>query len=146
MKPMRSMSQPLMEVYYCRLTTSGKQTYNPKIDQGMKKLILSAAFTCLMLGLRAQEVNTRTDSFRVAGNCGMCEKRIETAASTVKGVVKADWDAAKGMMVLIYHPAETTIETVQKAIAAAGHDTDKAKASNKVYSKLPGCCQYKRDQ
>lgn len=75
----------------------------------------------------------------------MCEKRIEKAASEVKGVVKADWDAEKGIMILTYNPVETTIETVQKAIAAVGYDTEKVKADDKLYAKLPACCQYKRN-
>ncbi len=111
----------------------------------MKKLIFSIALATIMLGLQAQGQKTiKTDTFKVWGNCGMCEKRIETAASKVKGVEKADWDADKGIMVLTYNPAETTVETVQKAIATAGYDTEKVKADDKVYSKLPGCCQYSR--
>ncbi len=111
----------------------------------MKKLILTAAFTLVILGTYAQDQkSTKTDTFKVSGNCGMCEKRIEIAASEVKGVVKADWDADKGIMILTYNPAETTIEIVQKAIAAVGHDTEKTKADDKVYTKLPGCCKYQR--
>lgn len=112
----------------------------------MKKIILSVAFTIVMFGLQAQDLKTtKTDTFKVSGNCGMCEKRIETAASEVNGVVKADWDADKGIMILTYNPVETTIETVQKAIAAVGYDTEKVKANDKNYSKLPRCCQYKRN-
>ncbi|MEY3194639.1 MAG: hypothetical protein RIQ78_736, partial [Bacteroidota bacterium] len=32
-----------------------------------------------------------TAKFKVYGNCGMCEQRIEKAAS-IKGVKSADWD------------------------------------------------------
>lgn len=112
----------------------------------MKKQILSIAFAIAICGLKAQgQKTTETDTFKVSGNCGMCEKRIETAASGIKGVEKADWDADKGIMILTYNPGETTVETVQKAIAAVGYDTEKVKADDKVYSKLPGCCQYQRN-
>ena len=31
-------------------------------------------------------------NFKVLGNCGMCEKKIEAAALNLKGVKKAVWD------------------------------------------------------
>lgn len=111
----------------------------------MKKLIFTTALATIVFGLQAQKQKiTTTDTFKVSGNCGMCEKRIEAAASKVKGVDKADWDAEKGIMILTYDLGETSVESVQKAIAEVGHDTEKVKADDKVYSKLPGCCQYNR--
>jgi len=34
---------------------------------------------------------------------------------------------------------------IHKAIANAGHDTDKEKAPDEVYKNLPGCCQYTKE-
>ena len=110
----------------------------------MKKTIFSLAFSFVSLGLQAKDPKTTQDTFKVWGNCGMCEKRIESAASKVKGVKTADWDEDKGIMILTYDPSQTTPEHVQKAIAAAGYDTEMVKAEDNTYSKLPGCCQYKR--
>ena len=110
----------------------------------MKKIII-LAITLTTLRLMAQET-TKTDTFKVWGNCEMCEKRIESAALKVKGVKSAEWDAVKGIMNLVYTPSETSIETVQKAIAEAGYDTEKVKADDKAYAKLPGCCQYNRKE
>ncbi len=36
------------------------------------------------------------------------------------------------------------VDAVEKAIATAGYDTKKHKASDSVYQKLPGCCQYRK--
>jgi hypothetical protein len=48
------------------------------------------------------------------------------------------------MMSVTYDPSKITNEAIQKKIAAAGHDTEKQKAAEAVYNKLPGCCQYDR--
>jgi len=81
--------------------------------------------------------------FKVAGNCGMCKERIEKAALSVHGVSKANWDADK-QMIHVNYSSQTTEETIQKAIAKAGHDTEKHKTADEVYENLHGCCQYER--
>ena len=86
---------------------------------------------------------TKTESFKVWGNCEMCKARIEKAAK-VDGVTKADWNSETMMLALVYNPSIVKVEDVQKKIAAAGHDTEKLKSDDKAYAKLPGCCQYER--
>lgn len=80
---------------------------------------------------------------KVQGNCDMCKVRIEKAATGVKGVSSAMWDSKKKELHLNYDSAKTTLETISKAIAKAGHDTEKHKADNKVYDALPNCCKYR---
>jgi hypothetical protein len=36
------------------------------------------------------------------------------------------------------------LETVQKAIAGAGHDTELFKAGDEMYNALPACCHYRK--
>jgi len=81
--------------------------------------------------------------FMVAGNCGMCEARIEKAANAMKGVSGATWDK-KTKMLNIQVVGDTSLDDVKKAIAVAGHDTDKTSANDGVYENLPGCCHYDR--
>ena len=81
---------------------------------------------------------------KVAGNCGMCKDRIETAALSVDGVTLANWNADKQMLHLNYDGNKTTSDAIQKVVAKAGHDTEKYRADNDTYSKLPGCCQFER--
>ncbi|MEJ2594475.1 MAG: heavy metal-associated domain-containing protein [bacterium] len=83
-------------------------------------------------------------SFMVYGNCGMCEERIEKAASQVKGVVSADWDVDTKMLQLEYDKRIVKVNEVEKAIAAVGHDTENERAPDEVYNDLPGCCLYDR--
>lgn len=99
----------------------------------------------MLLGITslfAQSV--KTEKFTVKGNCGMCESRIEKAAKAVDGVSSADWDQESKEISVSFDETKTDPVKIQKAIAKAGHDTDKYKAEDKTYEALPGCCQYER--
>jgi membrane fusion protein, copper/silver efflux system len=81
--------------------------------------------------------------FSVAGNCEMCKERIESAAKTVRGVSSAIWDMNTKKLHLEFNPNQTNTINVQKAVAKAGHDTEKVKADNTTYANLPDCCKYR---
>ena len=84
-----------------------------------------------------------TASFAVAGACdGQCKPRIEAAAK-LRGVKSASWEAATGMLSLVYDPSRVSVDKIQKKIVAAGHDVGNAKASDAVYNALPACCHYR---
>ncbi len=85
-----------------------------------------------------------TESFKVFGNCTMCQERIEKAALAVEGVTKASWSTETKMIDLSLDNADFDVEKVQMAIANVGHDTQVHKAKGEVYNELPGCCQYDR--
>jgi len=86
--------------------------------------------------------STKTETIKVSGNCESCQSRIEKAAK-VDGVSKANWDTKTKMLTLVYYPSKTNSDDIQKKIAAVGHDTEKYKADDKAYAKLPGCCKYR---
>jgi mercuric ion binding protein len=88
--------------------------------------------------------NLKTEKFKVAGNCGMCETRIETAAKSVDGVTAADWNKETKMIEVSYNPAETELQKIHETIAKAGHDTELVSASDENYASLPSCCKYER--
>ena len=85
---------------------------------------------------------TKTETLKVSGNCDMCKSRIEKAAK-IDGVSTAAWDTKSKVLSVTYDPAKTNIDQVGKKVATAGHDTEKAKADDKTYSSLPGCCKYR---
>ena len=89
---------------------------------------------------------TKTEKFKVYGNCGMCETRIEKAATSLDGVSKAEWDKKTGMIKITFDEEKVTLDDIHKAIAKAGHDTDKVKAEDDVYANLHGCCKYERPE
>jgi mercuric ion binding protein len=107
----------------------------------IKSIMLLLIATIALSAAKAQDV--KTDTFKVWGNCGMCKKTIEKAAN-VNGVQKAEWNRETKVFTLLYNPAVTTNDKIQKAIAAAGYDTEKFTGDDKAYEKLPGCCHYDR--
>ena len=110
----------------------------------MKSLI---AIVILLLGfgsLQAQDATTKTEKFKVYGNCGMCESRIEKAVKSIDGVSAADWDQDTKMIEVTFDSEKTDLDKIHQAIADAGHDTDLKKADDKTYDDLPGCCHYDR--
>ena len=86
----------------------------------------------------------KTEKFEVAGNCGMCEARIEKAAKAVDGVSSAEWDKETKMIEVAFIPEKTDVHKIQQAIAKVGHDTKMYKAEDGVYDELPACCKYER--
>jgi Cu(I)/Ag(I) efflux system membrane fusion protein len=82
-------------------------------------------------------------SFKVFGSCEMCKERIESTAKAVSGVIHASWNSSNKLMQLEIEASKTNSDTIQKAIAAVGHDTEKYKAPDEVYKKLPECCLYR---
>jgi len=87
--------------------------------------------------------SARTESFKVWGKCDMCKTRIE---KTVKdeGVTSAAWDGKTQLLTVTYNPARINKDALSKKLASVGHDTEKYKAPDDVYAKLPGCCHYER--
>ena len=79
-------------------------------------------------------------SIKVSGNCEMCQERIETTAKTVGGVALAKWSSSSKMLQVQFDESKTNSDAIQKAIALVGHDTEKYKANDQVYNKLPECC------
>ena len=79
----------------------------------------------------------------VKGSCEMCKDRIEKAAKEVEGVSFASWETEKQVLHLNYDPDKTSVDDIAKAVAKAGHDTDKYKADQATYDALPACCKYR---
>lgn len=108
-----------------------------------KKLILTTiAFLVTTSIIFAQEM--KTEKFKVYGNCGMCENRIENAVTELDGVTKADWNKENNMLKVTFKESKLKLDDIHKTVAAVGHDTEKEKANAEIYSALPGCCQYER--
>lgn len=114
----------------------------------MKNIIRSFFVIAILFAatgtMKAQSANSKKAEFKVYGNCGMCEARIEKAAKSLDGVSEADWNKDTKMIEVTYDPDQVKLMDIHKAIADVGHDTDKAEAENSVYSDLPMCCKYDR--
>ncbi len=112
----------------------------------MKNSIIAILVTFFSISAVAQEKKSKNKKveMKVAGNCEMCEKRIEKAAFSVKGVKSAEWHADHKDIHLIIDENKCSKEDVAKAIASVGHDTQFVKAEDALYEKLHGCCLYER--
>lgn len=87
----------------------------------------------------------KTETLKVSGACGMCKDRIEKAVREI-GATTAQWDAKTQTLTVSFDPAKVTTDSMAKKIASVGHDTEKYKAPDEVYAKLPGCCHYDRSK
>ena len=85
----------------------------------------------------------KTDSFKVWGKCEMCKTRIEGILKG-EGVTNASWDQKTLMLTVSYDSSKTNRDALSKKLASVGHDTEKYKAPDEVYAKLPACCHYER--
>lgn len=110
----------------------------------MKRKVVFTSVVVTLIGIAAALGQEKTEKFKVYGNCGMCESRIEKAAKSVEGVASADWDKETKMIEVAFNDSKTDVHKVHLAIAKAGHDTDMHKAKDEAYEKLPGCCKYER--
>lgn len=97
-----------------------------------------------LLGTATVFAGNKTEKFEVKGVCELCEKRIEKAALSVEGVLKADWNKETKIIEVIFIDTKTDLLKIETAIAKVGHNTPNVKATEEVFRKLPGCCQYSR--
>lgn len=85
----------------------------------------------------------KTESVPVAGNCGMCEGKIEKAAKKA-GAIEADWNKSSKILNFKYDTHATSSVKIQQEIASVGYDTRDVKAPEAAYNQLPDCCKYAR--
>ena len=100
----------------------------------------------LMENSYAQRSNNVEAEIQVLGNCGMCKDRIERAAYSVRGVRNASWNQEAQTLKLTYRSNRTDQETIERAIAKAGHDSENIITSKEIHANLHHCCIYERNQ
>lgn len=94
---------------------------------------------------RAKNFGIKKETIKVQGTCSMDKRRIETAAYSVDGVKSAVWDEYTQTLTLTYSIfKKDAADSVKRKIALVGNDTEKYKAADEVYNKLPDCCHYQR--
>ncbi len=103
------------------------------------KHIITVAIILLVTNLSFAQ--SKTETIKVSGNCGMCAKNIQTAAKKA-GASEATWSEETKILTVSYDESKTTNDAIQKKIAAKGYDTEKYDGDDKAYHALHGCCQY----
>ncbi len=89
--------------------------------------------------------SVNTESFKVLGKCEMCKSRIEKTV-LAEGATSASWNLKSQILTVTYDSSKTSKDALCKKLASVGHDTEKYKAPDDVYAKLPGCCHYERSK
>jgi mercuric ion binding protein len=117
---------------------------NSTIMKILRIILPALLLTFLATAAQAQKA-TLTETFKVLGNCGMCQKTIQTAALDA-GAKSAVWDMDAHTLTVTFKEKKTSVDAIQKAIAAKGYDTPLHKAEDAVYNNLHGCCQYDRSE
>ena len=108
------------------------------------KAFLLLLLMCLQFTSFSQTIKDPvTETYKVQGNCGMCEKTIEKAA-TKKGQAKADWNVDTKILTVTYNSKKTNPDEILKRVAYAGYDNEKFLAPDQAYEKLHECCKYER--
>lgn len=98
---------------------------------------MSVAFT---INVSAQ---SKTETFKVSGNCGMCKTNIENAAK-VAGAEDATWNKETKELTVKYSNSVTNAAKIQQKVAEVGYDNAGFKSTDAAYSKLAPCCKYDR--
>ncbi len=110
-------------------------------------LLVTVSFANAQSDKTERTIGIKTQTIKVSGTCSMDKRRIETAAYSVDGVKSAYWDEYTQVLTLQYSVfKKDAAENVQKKIASVGNDTEKYRADDTVYQKLPDCCHYQRKQ
>lgn len=107
----------------------------------MKNLIILLLTFISSVGY-AQSAKVVKADIKVYGNCGMCKTRIQKALDRT-GIKTATWDSKTKNLSVVYNTEKITEDQIHKLIAEVGHDTDKVKAKDETYAKLPFCCLYR---
>lgn len=101
--------------------------------------------TLFSFGFIFATAQTKKESLKVWGNCGMCKGRIENAAKAA-GASTASWNTETQILSVSYNAATKSLSAIEAKVASAGHDTKNKTAPEAAYKALHGCCQYDRRQ
>lgn len=104
--------------------------------------LFSAAVICLAISVTSL-AQSKTETFKVSGNCGMCKSKIEKAAKEA-GAKEAEWNKDSKELTVTYSSTSTNAAKIQQKIAEVGYDNVGFKATDEAYNKLHGCCKYER--
>ena len=130
---------------------SNKISMKPSLKKVYKNTLLNKIIFFLFLFLslhfyvQAQTPGIVTDVFRVEGVCASCKNRIEKALK-IDGITTAEYKVENKMLTVTYDPSIIKLESIHAKMAGVGHDTELAKADEKVYNALPDCCLYKNPE
>lgn len=91
-------------------------------------IFLAVAF---LLSIGQSIANAEKTSITIKGmTCDGCVKKVTTALKNVKGVSTANVNLEKGLAVVEFDAAKTSVEKLESAIAAVGYNAGSVQAKN----------------
>ena len=109
----------------------------------MRKSILSLAVVALLASCGGTESTEKTtsneatsESFKVYGNCGMCEKTIEGSLQDLDGVSKANWNKETKQMDVEFDASKIKLADIKQKIANLD-ETTKVRISQYLERRVP---------
>ena len=114
------------------------------MKKSIANLVVAVTLVLSFTANHAQIKNTKSQTLKIYGNCGMCEKTIEKAGN-LNNVATVNWNKDTKMATLNYDAKKTNQVEILKRIALAGYDSDKFIAPDDAYASLHDCCQYDRE-
>jgi copper chaperone CopZ len=74
-------------------------------------------FVFMMISILAGGIisaqSSKSESFKVYGNCDMCKNRIETAVKSA-GATSASWDSKTKILAVTYDPSKTNRAAIKR--------------------------------
>src|SRR6188474_370308 len=107
--------------------------------------IFSTVLLCCAIATTSFSQKTKTETFKVSGNCGMCEAKIEKAAKAA-GASYAEWNKDTKVITVKFNSTTSNLAKIQQNIADAGYDNAGVKTTSEAYDKLHSCCKYERSE
>ncbi len=109
----------------------------------LRNLIIICSLIIFIAACNSAPQNSKTEIFKVWGNCGMCKKTIE-GSIVMPGIVQANWNEDTKLIEVVYDSTKTNLDELKQSIAGVGYDTEEYAGNDEAYANLPGCCQYER--
>jgi periplasmic mercuric ion binding protein len=110
----------------------------------MKTLrIFSMTVSLALIACMGFSQDTKTETLKISGECGMCKKKIEKAAKDA-GATYAIWSVDTKVLTVKYNSVTTNTAKIEQKIAGVGYDTPNVKATDEAYNALHACCKYER--
>jgi len=109
-----------------------------------RSFIITAAALVMLAGAagcdRASGLQTEVIAAKTMV-CGMCENNIEKAVYAVEGVKTVNVDLKEKKVTVQFVPAQTNLQTIERAITDAGYDANDRRRDPGAYEKLDACCK-----
>lgn len=77
--------------------------------------------------------------------CERCVERVQSALSSLSGVIQADVLLEQRKAFVLFDESKTNVGNIEEAITAAGYDANDRKADLDAYDRLAECCKNKSE-